>query len=184
VDAFAFHPRVDRLVVVLPADLVATPPAFLGRYEKPVAIVAGGERRQDSVANGVTAVDGAIDVVLIHDAARPFVDADTITRTIDAAADCGAAIAAIAARDTVKDVDPSRVIRQTIPRERIFLAQTPQAFRRDVLASVLERARGPHEATDEAALAEQAGYAVRVVESSVRNLKITTVDDLHSHEAW
>ena len=98
-----------------------------------VQVVEGGTRRQDSVANAFDRVDVRSDVVLVHDAARPFVTPDLISRSIDAAAAHGAAIVAVAVADTVKRVDGSGVVAETLPRETIFLAQTPQAFRRAVL---------------------------------------------------
>ncbi len=176
VEAFASHPRVDRIVVVLPEDLVGTPPPYLAGSR--LTIVAGGLRRQDSVANGVAALDGTDDIVLIHDAARPFVDADTISRTIDAAGETGAAIAAVPARDTVKLASSDGCVARTIPREQVFLAQTPQAFRWDVLQEAIGLGRGEWEATDEAALVERAGLKVRLVDGGARNMKITTPDDL------
>jgi 2-C-methyl-D-erythritol 4-phosphate cytidylyltransferase/2-C-methyl-D-erythritol 2,4-cyclodiphosphate synthase len=178
VEAFLEHPRVDRVVVVLPLDLVGAPPEYLVGTSKPMRIVSGGPRRQDSVANGVAALDGTDDIVLIHDAARPFVDAEIIDRTIDAADRTGAAIAAMPARDTVKLASEDGCVARTIPREQVFLAQTPQAFRRDVLERAIDLGRGEREATDEAALVERAGLPVRLVEGGARNMKITTPDDL------
>ena len=119
--------------------------------------------------------------MLVHDAARPFVSAELISRAIDAAAEHGAAIVAVAARDTVKRVESrgtSRVIAETIPRDAIYLAQTPQAFRRPVLEEAVALGRSGVDATDEAMLAEQAGHAVHVVEGDPSNVKITTADDL------
>jgi 2-C-methyl-D-erythritol 4-phosphate cytidylyltransferase len=121
VRAFAGHPRVSDIVLVLPKEQTAfalvadegTDPARLAS----IRMVAGGERRQDSVANGFDAVDPRSDVVLVHDAARPFVTADLINRTIDATARYGAAIAALPSRDTVKQVDAAGAITGTIPRE-------------------------------------------------------------------
>jgi 2-C-methyl-D-erythritol 4-phosphate cytidylyltransferase/2-C-methyl-D-erythritol 2,4-cyclodiphosphate synthase len=181
--AFAGHPRISDIVVVLPRGQTAS---FLfastmdPRSVPPIRVVAGGERRQDSVANGFEAVSTSADVVLIHDAARPFVTADLIDRTIDAAARHGAAIAALRARDTVKRVDAAGTIAETIPRESVYLAQTPQGFRRDVLARAVAAARAGAEATDEAALAERAGYPVHVVEGDPGNVKITTAEDLEA----
>ncbi|HEX2309886.1 MAG TPA: 2-C-methyl-D-erythritol 4-phosphate cytidylyltransferase, partial [Vicinamibacterales bacterium] len=100
--AFDAHPRVAALVVALPAAVMADPPACLGACAKPLQLVAGGERRQDSVARAFEAIEPPADVVVVHDAARPFVDAATIDRTIDAAIESGAAIAALPSRDTVK----------------------------------------------------------------------------------
>ncbi len=177
VSAFVTHPSVDEVVVALPPSLAAAPPDFLQRASKPLRIVAGGDRRRDSVANAFRAVAEAADIVLVHDAARPFVSADLISRTIQAAIESGAVLAALAARDTVKLTRTSdeHLVQETLPRERVFLAQTPQAFRRAVLADALALNL---DATDEAALVERTGYPVRVVEGETSNFKITTRDDL------
>jgi 2-C-methyl-D-erythritol 4-phosphate cytidylyltransferase/2-C-methyl-D-erythritol 2,4-cyclodiphosphate synthase len=175
VDAFRNCDVIDDLVVAVPPDTVANPPSSLLLGQKPLEIVAGGTRRQDSVANAFARVVDRADVVVIHDAARPFVTDDTIRRTVAAAAQFGAAIAAIAAHDTVKRAGANRVVTSTLPREEIFLAQTPQAFRTSVLKDALALAG---DATDEAMLAEQAGHAVQIVEGDPRNVKITTPSDL------
>lgn len=176
--ALASHPRVTEIVVALPADAMSD----ICAKGRPIRVVAGGARRQDSVANAFDAVPAGADVVLIHDAARPFVSAATIDRTIDGAARYGAAIAAVPARDTVKlaaaDADPAPRIAQTVPREQVWLAQTPQAFRRAVLAEAIACGRRGAVGTDEAALAEQAGHEVRLVEGDETNVKITTPSDL------
>src|SRR5437773_2165668 len=165
VTAFLAHPSVDAVVVALPPDLADPPPAYLLGTSKPLTIVAGGSRRQDSVANAFRAVDTRADVVVIHDAARPFVSADLIGRTIAAAAETGAALAALPARDTVKRAGPGgRIVAETLPRETIFLAQTPQAFRRDILRDAFALGEQGGDATDEAALVERAGHPVRLVD--------------------
>ena len=184
VRAFLGHPRVADVVVVLSPDLTTL--ALAGIEPSRAAalrVVKGGDRRQDSVANGFAAVAPESDVVLIHDAARPFVSADLIDRTIDAAAAHGAAIAALQSRDTVKRVAGDGRITETIPRETIYLAQTPQAFRRDVLAAAIELGRSGVEATDEAMLAERAGYQVHVVDGDPGNVKVTTSADLDAARA-
>jgi 2-C-methyl-D-erythritol 4-phosphate cytidylyltransferase / 2-C-methyl-D-erythritol 2,4-cyclodiphosphate synthase len=180
VAAFAAHPRVQDVIVVLPDDGT---PSWADRLERSASIqvVRGGARRQDSVANAFAAVPGQTDVVLVHDAARPFVTADLISRSIDAAAEHGAAIVAQPVQDTVKRVraDGTGVrIVETLPRESIFLAQTPQAFKREVLRDAVALGRSGVEATDEAALAEQAGHTVHIVEGTPDNVKITTHEDL------
>jgi 2-C-methyl-D-erythritol 4-phosphate cytidylyltransferase/2-C-methyl-D-erythritol 2,4-cyclodiphosphate synthase len=186
--AFVTHPEIDEVIVALPSELAAAPPDFLGVASKPVRIVAGGERRQDSVANAFRAASETSELIVIHDAARPFASARLISRTIAAAAESGAALAAVPARDTVKRIvgaeGPAGTVRyvgETLPREAIALAQTPQAFRRDVLVTAL--AEGGVDATDEAALAERAGYRVRLVEGEPTNIKITTPEDLPVAEA-
>jgi 2-C-methyl-D-erythritol 4-phosphate cytidylyltransferase/2-C-methyl-D-erythritol 2,4-cyclodiphosphate synthase len=182
VAAFAVHDRVDDVIVVLPPDLAESPERCMtAETSAAVRVVAGGPRRQDSVANAFDRVSPGSDVVLVHDAARPFVSADVISRAIDAAVAHGAAIAAIPARDTIKRVEGTGddvVISETIPREAIYLAQTPQAFRRDVLSAAVAIGRSGVEATDEAMLAEQAGHRVHVVEGDPANVKITTLTDL------
>ncbi len=182
VEAFARHDRVTEVVVALPEALLAEPPAFLARPDARITLVPGGARRQDSVANAFRAVAGRADLVVIHDAARPLVSAGLITRTIEAAAAHGAAIAAVPSVDTVKRAGVDGVITATLPRGEIHLAQTPQAFRTEVLASALARAAEGDEATDEASLVERAGTGVWLVEGDAGNLKITTEDDLRMAE--
>jgi 2-C-methyl-D-erythritol 4-phosphate cytidylyltransferase/2-C-methyl-D-erythritol 2,4-cyclodiphosphate synthase len=135
------------------------------------------------VANAFREVAPSSQVIVIHDAARPLVTASLIERTVDAAFKHGAAIAALQARDTVKRGDAARVIRGTLPREEIFLAQTPQAFRVGVLRDALAIASTAMNATDEAMLAEAAGHHVHLVEGDPRNLKITTPEDMMLAEA-
>jgi 2-C-methyl-D-erythritol 4-phosphate cytidylyltransferase/2-C-methyl-D-erythritol 2,4-cyclodiphosphate synthase len=134
------------------------------------------------VAAGFNAVALETDVVVIHDAARPFCTTKLISETVDAAFESGAAIAALSARDTVKEGQVDNVtglgfISNTLEREQIFLAQTPQAFRLNILKDVIELGRDV-EATDEAMLAERAGHRVRLVEGDTRNIKVTTDTDL------
>jgi 2-C-methyl-D-erythritol 4-phosphate cytidylyltransferase/2-C-methyl-D-erythritol 2,4-cyclodiphosphate synthase len=185
---FAGHERIDEVVVVLPPDLAADVPADLQAPGRPLTIVAGGARRQDSVRNGFDAVRGRADIIIIHDAARPFASADLISRTLDAAVESGAALAALGASDTVKLTRTAGsgehvVVERTVPRERVYLAQTPQAFRAEILAAAVEAGRGDAVATDEAALAEAAGFPVRVVAGEPTNVKITTMTDLRAAEA-
>lgn len=188
VAALAASDRISEIVVALPEDhLDAVAKALKGSITTPLHFVAGGARRQDSVANAFARTSSNADVIVIHDAARPFVTGDVIGRAIDGASSYGAAIAAVAVRDTVKQAgDPnaggSRPIRSTIPRDSVFLAQTPQAFRRDVLARALRE--GAHvDATDEAMLVERLGLPVHVVEGDPRNVKITTSEDLAAANA-
>ena len=180
VAAFVAHPLISEVIVALPPEIAANPPAYLSGAEKPVRIVDGGTRRQDSVANGFRAAASNADIIVVHDAARPFASADLIARTIAAAAERGAALAALRARDTVKRAVASECgelarVAETIPRESVYLAQTPQAFRPNVLRDALAHNA---EATDEAALAERAGHPVTLVEGEETNIKITTPADL------
>jgi 2-C-methyl-D-erythritol 4-phosphate cytidylyltransferase/2-C-methyl-D-erythritol 2,4-cyclodiphosphate synthase len=185
VAAFLAHPRVTEVIVALPPALASSPPGWLGAAR----LVCGGESRQVSVAQAFDAVAESSEIVLVHDAARPFVTPEIISRAIDGALEHGAAIAAVNVSDTVKRVtaDGAAVIAETLPREQIYLAQTPQAFRRAVLRDAVAAGRSGVAATDEAALAEQAGYAVHIVDGDASNMKVTTAADLEAarkrHEA-
>lgn len=188
VAALAASDRIQEIVVALPEDyLDAVANSLQGSVKTPLRFVAGGTRRQDSVANAFAKTSAHADVILIHDAARPFVTEDVIGRAIDGAASHGAAIVALAVRDTVKQAgavlaDGSRSIEATIPRDSVFLAQTPQAFRRDVLARALSEGTLV-DATDEAMLVERLGLPVHVVAGDPRNVKITTPQDLAAAKA-
>ena len=179
VDALLRHPRINDMVVALPPELAAAPPAYLRQREKPLVVVEGGARRQDSVARAFARVPAGTEIVVIHDAARPLVTADLIERTVAAAAADGAAVAALRATDTVKRGDAGGHVVETLPREHVYLAQTPQAFRVGVLRDALAIEA---DATDEAALAERAGHRVRLVEGEPSNVKITTPGDLSAAE--
>ncbi len=186
VKAFDRHPGVGDVIVALPADALDDAQGTIGEVTGPVSFVAGGDSRQESVARAFDLVREETDIVLVHDAARPFVSAGLITRAIDAAAAHGAAIAAVPATDTVKRVGlhsaPPTIV-ETLRRDTIFLAQTPQAFRRAVLHDAVALGRTGVEATDEAGLAEQAGHAVTVIEGDRDNVKITTPGDLERARA-
>jgi 2-C-methyl-D-erythritol 4-phosphate cytidylyltransferase/2-C-methyl-D-erythritol 2,4-cyclodiphosphate synthase len=186
VETFVRAACVHEVVVALPAELTTNPPPYLLGRSKPLHVVAGGLRRQDSVANAFERVAAAADVVVVHDAARPFASELLIQRIVDAARESGAAIAALPAHDTVKEAATSQagehaIVERTLARDRIFLAQTPQAFRREILNAAirLSRERGG-DATDEATLVERAGYPVRLVPGEIQNVKITTMDDWNS----
>lgn len=183
-DAFVACPIIADVVVALPSDLVEHPPEYLSSAAKPTQIVEGGSRRQDSVSRAFALVAARADVVVIHDAARPFVSGDLIARTVEAAIAHGAAIAALAATDTVKRGNADRLIVGTLPRGEVFLAQTPQAFRTTVLRDALALAPADADVTDEAMLAEQAGHPVRLVDGDPRNVKITTPVDLEIARRW
>ena len=187
ISALAASDRINEIVVALPDDHVEAFARGWRASSTPVSFVAGGARRQDSVANAFATASREAEIVVIHDAARPFVSEAMIARTIDAAQVHGAAIAAIAVGDTVKQAgvpgaDGSRPIQGTIPRDSVFLAQTPQAFKREVLARALAEGRAI-DATDEAMLVERLGLPVHVVAGEARNVKITTPEDLAAAQA-
>jgi 2-C-methyl-D-erythritol 4-phosphate cytidylyltransferase/2-C-methyl-D-erythritol 2,4-cyclodiphosphate synthase len=183
IDAFDGHPQVDRIVVVLPSELVTDAPQFIGATSRPCHVAAGGATRHDSVRLGLQAMPAGPDVILVHDAARPFTSTDLIGRVIAAAVDSGAAVPALPAGETVKRVDrEAGLVRETIARDEVWLAQTPQGFRRSVLEAAIARPGG-ESATDDAVLVERAGLPVRVVPGEAGNVKITTPDDLAAARA-
>jgi 2-C-methyl-D-erythritol 4-phosphate cytidylyltransferase len=146
-------------------------------------IVEGGDTRQASVANALAAVDGADDdIVLVHDAVRPLIDAAVISRTIEAVEKHGAAIVALPAVDTIKQVERTAhgaIIMSTIPREHVVQAQTPQGFRLGLLRKAFAEAEADgFLGTDESSIAERAGLQVAVVPGTLENFKITQQGDL------
>jgi 2-C-methyl-D-erythritol 4-phosphate cytidylyltransferase/2-C-methyl-D-erythritol 2,4-cyclodiphosphate synthase len=175
-EALTSHPDIAAVRVVFnPADESLYRAATAGLDL--LSPVAGGAARQDSVRLGLESLSAQKpDLVLVHDGARPFLDAGTIARVLDALAQSPAAIPALALRDTVKRGEQSRVV-GTLERANLFRAQTPQGFRfADILAA--HRAASGDALPDDAAVAERAGLAVRLVEGSEDNVKITTAEDL------
>jgi 2-C-methyl-D-erythritol 4-phosphate cytidylyltransferase len=177
---FTSHSDVAHVVLVLPPDDAATPPPFLSALPG-LTIVSGGRHRGESVRAGLAALRPECTVVLVHDAARPFVDQSLIGAVIAVARRGEGAVPAVPLSDTLKEADagdPTRIAR-TRPRAHLWRAQTPQGFPRKVLEEAYARAaRHGHRATDDAALVETIGLPVRLVPDSARNLKVTTREDL------
>lgn len=179
---FLGHPRVGRVVVVLPAGDAAQPPPWLAGL--PVAVVAGGAERGDSVLAGLLAVPEAFPLVLVHDGARPFVAAEVIDRVLAACEGGRGAVAAVPLADTLKRVDAEGRVTGTPDRAGLWRAQTPQGFPRDALLRAYRRAAEAGDAaTDDAALFERQGGTVVVVPGDPANLKITLPGDLPLAEA-
>jgi 2-C-methyl-D-erythritol 4-phosphate cytidylyltransferase len=179
VAALAASDLVDAVVPVLPRAMDAPRDAA---HPKLLPAVAGGERRQDSVAAGLAALPDAVEFVAVHDAARALVRTAAVTRVIDAAIRHGAALLAVPARDTIKRVREGLVL-ETPPREECFAAQTPQAFRVTLLREALDKARAEgRTGTDCAQLVEALGVRVHVVPGDPDNAKITDADDLAAAE--
>ena len=185
---FTSHPEVAHVVLVLPPEDAANPPAFLSGFSAPsllsgqaLSVVPGGVHRGDSVRAGIAALRAECGVVLVHDGARPFVDRAVIDAVIGYARRGEGAVPAVPLSDTLKEVDrrdPTRIIR-TRPRSQMWRAQTPQGFPRAVLEQAHARAaQVGRRATDDAALVEAIGVPVRLVPDSSRNIKITTPEDL------
>ena len=172
----------------LAAAIVVVPPGeesfgrealSLAAVELATEVVPGGRERQDSVYNGLLRANPDTDLVLIHDGVRPFVSPGVVLATIEAAKECGAAVAAVPVTDTIKRVDADGLVIDTPAREQLWAAQTPQVFRYSLLMQAHQsvRKRGIL-VTDDAALLEHLGVRVKVVRGSYENLKITSEDDL------
>lgn len=173
-------PAIDEAIVVVPPGMEDDARRALtagAALPLEVRVVPGGSERQDSVRQGLEAVERAA-LVAIHDAARPFVSRAVIEATIAAARADGAAIVAVPATDTVKLVDADGRIELTPPRARTWLAQTPQIFRLELIRAAHAQAGNDASATDDAMLVERLGHRVRVVAGEAANRKITTPDDL------
>ena len=184
---FAAHEGIDTLVVVVSEankDTIealavktaraAHPSRASGRADW-VRVVLGGERRRDSVRAGLEAL-GDCECVVVHDGARPLVTRELIDAALAGARETGAVLCAVPVSDTVKRADDSGLVRSTVSRQGLWLAQTPQAFRLDLLLRADEATE--MDATDDAALVELLGEPVRIVMGSARNLKVTTPADL------
>jgi 2-C-methyl-D-erythritol 4-phosphate cytidylyltransferase len=181
---FAASDRVDEIVVAVRAEDLEWVGGMLAR-EVPggrVRVVEGGNSRQQSVENALSALRPDTDLVAVHDAVRPFIDLETIHKVLDEAAETGAAIVGVVPVDTVKQVSRSTGkarIRSTLPRDRLVLAQTPQVFRYELLVRAFQSARDDgFTGTDEASLVERLDVEVNVVLGTDRNIKITKPGDM------
>lgn len=176
-DIFQQCSAVDEIVVVLnEAGLEQGRRLVAERgFSKVTAVCRGGEQRQDSVSEGLKRLEGCHWVV-IHDGARPCVTPDLIQRGLEEAHQTGAAVAAVPVKETVKIVDAGGVIRDTPRRDKVWVAQTPQIFRSDIIMEAYGQDRG--QVTDDAALVEALGHRVKVFMGSYENIKVTTAEDL------
>ena len=180
-------PLITDIIIATRGDVVASLQAELAgeSHGKNISVIRGGDSRQDSVALALREVSADAEIILVHDAVRPFVTVEQITRVIEEARKCQAAILGIPAMDTVKEVkraslpEDVALITGTIPRERVVLAQTPQAFSARLLREAFARAEADGvNVSDEAGLVERLGHDVHVVLGSERNIKITRPADM------
>ena len=181
-------PLVTDIIVATRGDVVESLEQRLRgeSFMQSVRVVRGGDSRQDSVALALKEIPNDTEIVLVHDAVRPFVTREQIARVIEEARRCQAAILGIPAMDTVKEVkraslpEDVALITATIPRERVVLAQTPQAFSTKLIKEAFARAQSDGvNASDEAGLVERLGHDVHVVLGSERNIKITKPADMN-----
>jgi 2-C-methyl-D-erythritol 4-phosphate cytidylyltransferase len=179
---FEASPLIGQVVLVLAEDSVESGRELVARlgYRKVAQVCAGGERRQDSVRNGLLSLSPC-DLVMVHDGARACLDAGMLERGARTAAEHGAAVAGMPVKDTIKRVAPDLAIEETPERARLWQAQTPQVFRYDLLMEAHRLGEGDF--TDDAAMVESLGHSVRMFEGSYENIKVTTAGDLIIAEA-
>ncbi len=181
-EVLARSPVVTQVVIACEPDEREQFEALSERIvpQKVRAIVPGGARRQDSIFAALRAVSRPVELVVVHDGARPFLSDDLLRSVIEKAREFGGAIAAVPVKDTIKQAGESGAVLKTIPRDRVWAAQTPQAFGYDLLLAAHEDAEAAgFLATDDAELVERLGsVSIAIVESSYENLKITTPEDL------
>lgn len=179
---FQASAAIHAIFLVVPSkDRADVRTSIVEKYglTKIAKILPGGRERQDSIRQGIEALDGDVDVVIIHDAVRPFISGALIRETVMEAKHWGAAIVAIPAKDTVKICDEGNRVHYTPNRDRVRLTQTPQAFQREIIVRAYDQAyRDNFYGTDDAGLVERIGVSVNIIPGSYDNIKITTPDDL------
>jgi len=173
---------ISEIILVVPDKWVEyTEAEIVDKFniKKVSKVIAGGAERQESVRNGFSTLSTKPEIVAVHDGVRPFVTLDIIDEVITEAANSGGAIAAIPATDTIKQSSPEHIIENTVPRNKIWFAQTPQAFKYEILKEAFEKAsEDGYLGTDEAELVERLGREVKLVLGSKNNIKITTPEDI------
>lgn len=186
IESFEESPSVREVVIVVPEDSLSYCSEEIVdrfKFKKVIKIIPGGEERQHSVRKGFNSLSGDTDIVVVHDGVRPFVGSDLVEKVIKEALESGGAIAALPVKDTVKKSSYDNFIEQTISRSYLWLAQTPQAFKYEILKRAYEEAeRDGFLGTDESSLVERLDVQVKLVEGSPMNVKITTEEDLRLTE--
>lgn len=177
IDTFQRCSSINQIVVVLSEQNLERGRQLVAEqgWSKVTEVCPGGERRQDSVAAGLSRLSHC-QWVVIHDGARPLVTVDLIDRGLEAARETGAAVAAVPVIDTIKVAGDDRIVHQTPPRQNLWAIQTPQVFRIDVITEAYKKANG--DVTDDASLVEKLGYKVKLYMGAYDNIKITTPEDL------
>jgi 2-C-methyl-D-erythritol 4-phosphate cytidylyltransferase len=185
IEKFQNCPAIDAIILVVPEDELALSERLrrgwhAGKVER---IVAGGAERHHSVQSGLTALSADCRWVAIHDGVRPMVTCDQIAETLRVARETGAAILAVPAKDTIKEIG-NGLVTATLDRQRLVQVQTPQVFRKEIILEAYRQAfASGNFSTDDAALVEMIGVPVRIVSGDYRNIKVTSADDLLTLEA-
>ena len=186
INVFKQLPQIHQILVTVSPGNAERVAALLQQTlaDIPWQIVPGGAERQDSVRNALQLVSPSVELVLVHDGARPFVEPECVLKSMQAAAETGAAVVAVPVKDTIKLADAAGGVKQTLDRSSLWQVQTPQTFRRELLLKAHEQAAAAGVvATDDAALVEWAGGSVSLVRGSYYNFKVTTPEDLVLAEA-
>ena len=174
-EKFQRSDKVDEIVIVTSGEFMGYVSELMKPYDKVTSVVEGGSERQDSVFNGIKASTG--DVLLIHDGARPFVTPDVIDKVIEASVNDGCAVPVVNPKDSIRTVDGN------LDRSKLFMIQTPQGFRREIIIKAYEKAmKDGFYGTDDGGIAEYAGYHVTMTEGDYENIKITTREDMPEME--
>ena len=184
-DVFEACNVIDRIIVVFSEEMVgrcSTDIIDAFGYTKVKKVAKGGVKRQDSVYNGLRAIEDGCDIIVIHDGVRPFVTTELIEHSIELCQECQAVITAVPPKDTIKRGEEGFVV-STLDRTKLWAAQTPQAFAYDLISRAYERAYTDHfYGTDDASLVERLGVRVKILTGSYDNIKITTQEDLYLAE--
>jgi 2-C-methyl-D-erythritol 4-phosphate cytidylyltransferase len=179
---FQHSPEVDEIVLIVPeADMTEVRQSIVEKYSlsKVGFILSGGAERQDSVQQGLQMLNDEHEIIVIHDAVRPFVSENLISRAVAAAREFGAVTVGVPAKDTVKKVTAEGWVKKTVAREGLWLTQTPQVFRRSIILAAYKKAAADgFYGTDDAGLVERMGIPVRMIPGENDNIKLTTSEDL------
>ena len=184
---FSQSARINFLIVATGAGEVETVTELLKATPnlKPFAVTAGGSERQFSIANALKLLPNDAEIILVHDAARPLINLETIEKVIDAAEKFGGAIAAVPEKNTIKIIDSEGFVKSTPPRADLVAVQTPQGFKREILLRAYEKAAADNFlGTDDSSLVERIGGKIKIVTSSYKNIKVTTPEDIQIAETF
>lgn len=185
-EAFEKSPIIDSIILVGHRDRLAELEDIVKQYhlKKVAKIVAGGEKRHESVGNGLAVLDGDTDVVMVHDGARPLVSLQMIKGAAELCRDWDAVVVAVPVKPTIKKVNKEDLcVEETLDRDNLWEIQTPQAFKKDILLRA-HAENSDHSPTDDAMMVEQLGIKVKIFPGDYRNIKITTTEDLTVAEAF
>ena len=187
VEKFEHAENIRDIVLVTGQDSLQDVQDMAQEYgwQKIISVVAGGKERQDSVWNGLLAISEDTEIVLIHDGVRPFVTEDILNLSIETAVEMGGCVAGVPAKDTIKVCNSENIAVDTPDRSTLWQIQTPQTFQKERIVKAYKQAKDAgFIGTDDASLAENSGYSVKVIMGSYRNIKITTQEDLLIGEAF